>query len=75
MNNPQQTNAYDEYAKNDDITITTSVIDYAVMMKEILNQTLGTLLAEQPQNEYLIGLTRTAMDYLFYLEDNRRTIV
>jgi len=75
MSNPQQTNAYDEYAKNDDITITTTVIDYAVMMKEVLNQTLGTLLAEQPQNEYLIGLTRTAMDYLFYLEDNRRTII
>jgi hypothetical protein len=75
MSDPQQTNAYDEYAKNDDFIITTTKTDYAVMMKDTLNQILGTLLAEQPQSEYLIGLTRTAMDYLFYLEDNRRVIV
>jgi hypothetical protein len=75
MSDPQKTNAYDEYAKNDDFIVTTTKTDYAVMMKDTLNQILGALLAEQTQNEYLISLTRTAMDYLFYLEDNRRVIL
>jgi len=52
-----------------------SPIDYAVQMKETLNQLLGALLSEQTRNEYLINLTNTAIDYLFYLEDNRRVIL
>jgi hypothetical protein len=52
-----------------------SPIDYAVQMRETLNQLLGALLAEQERNEYLINLTQTAIDYLFYLEDNRRVIL
>jgi hypothetical protein len=52
-----------------------SPIDYAVQMRETLNQLLGALLSEQTRNEYLINLTNTAIDYLFYLEDNRRVIL
>ena len=54
---------------------TDSPIDYAVLMRETLNELRGALLTGQTQNEYLINLTNTAIDYLFYLEDNRRVIL
>ena len=54
---------------------TDSPIDYAVLMRETLNELRGALLTDQTQNEYLINLTNTAIDYLFYLEDNRRVIL
>lgn len=54
---------------------TDSPIDYAVLMRETLNELRGALLTDQTQNEYLINLTNTAIDYLFYLEDNRRVII
>ena len=54
---------------------TDSPTDYSVMMRETLNELRGALIAEQTQNEYLINLTNTAIDYLFYLEDNRRVII
>jgi hypothetical protein len=46
-------------------------LDYAVLQKETLNQLKGALLAEQTRNEYLINLVDTAIDYSFYLTDER----
>ena len=54
---------------------TDSPTDYAILMRETLNELRGALLTDQTQNEYLINLTNTAIDYLFYLEDNRRVII
>jgi hypothetical protein len=79
--------AYDEYAKNDDVTITKTVTDYAVMMKEILTR-LQDLLEGEVNDEIngalsnpsldmanALNLVKTAQDYLYYLEDNRRVII
>jgi len=45
--------------------------DYAQLQMGILNQLRGALLAEQTQNEYMINLVDTAIDYGFYLRDER----
>jgi hypothetical protein len=78
VSDPQQTNAYDEYAKNDDYKETLTRIDYADSMREVLArlqddiERLNSTVMPVPN---LINLVKTAQDYLFYLEDNRRTIV
>jgi len=60
---------------NDNLNEGVSPVDYSVLMKETLNQIQGALLSEQTRNEYLLNLVNTAIDYLFYLEDNRRVIL
>lgn len=70
--------AYDEYAKNDEIKVVEIRTDYAVLMRETLAQlqdgidNLDMLVLQVP---HLKNLVKVAQDYLFYLEDNRRTIV
>jgi TRAP-type C4-dicarboxylate transport system substrate-binding protein len=65
--------AYDDYAKDDDIKITQVVTDYAELMRELLNRIQDEVEAKELDN--LINLVKTAQDYLFYLEDNRRVIL
>lgn len=78
MEQPTQTNAYDEYAKNDEVKIVELNTDYAILMRETLAQLqdeidmLDSVLIPVP---HIKNLVRVAQDYLFYLEDNRRTIV
>jgi uncharacterized pyridoxamine 5'-phosphate oxidase family protein len=70
--------AYDEYAKNDEVKIVEIRTDYAVLMRDTLAQlqdgidNLDMLVLPVPN---LKNLVKVAQDYLFYLEDNRRTIV
>jgi hypothetical protein len=45
--------------------------DYALLQKEVLLQLKGALEAESATNEYLINLVDTAIDYGFYLSDER----
>jgi hypothetical protein len=45
--------------------------DYALLQKEVLLQLKNALEAEQTRNEYMINLVNTALDYLFYLSDER----
>jgi hypothetical protein len=45
--------------------------DYALLQKEVLLQLKGALEAEQTRNDYLINLVDTAIDYGFYLSDER----
>lgn len=65
--------AYDDYAKDGDERVTTSVTDYAVLMRDVLNRIQDEAEAQQLNN--LINLAKTAQDYLYYLEDNRRVIL
>lgn len=70
--------AYDEYGKDGNIIVTETVTDYALLMREVLTKLqdgLETLNATVIQVPNLINLTKTANDYLFYLEDNRRVIL
>jgi len=70
--------AYDEYAKNDEVKLVEIRTDYAVLMRETLAQlqdgidNLDMLVLPVPN---LKNLVKVAQDYLFYLEDNRRTII
>jgi hypothetical protein len=70
--------AYDEYAKSDAVKIVEIRTDYAILMRETLAQlqdgidNLDALVIQVP---HLKNLVKVAQDYLFYLEDNRRTIV
>jgi hypothetical protein len=78
MEQSTQTNAYDEYAKNDEIKVIKLNTDYAILMRETLAQLqdgLDNLDALVIQVPHLKNLVKVAQDYLFYLEDNRRTIV
>ena len=71
-------NAYDEYAKDGNITVTQTVTDYAELMREVLTKLqdgLEMLDASVIAVPNLINLTKTAHDYLYYLEDNRRVIL
>ena len=47
--------------------------DYAELQKETLNQLRGAinLLDQLPQQDYLLNLVDTAIDYGFYLTDER----
>jgi uncharacterized pyridoxamine 5'-phosphate oxidase family protein len=70
--------AYDEYAKNDEVKIIEIRTDYALLMRETLAQLqdgIDNLEATVIQVPHLKNLVKVAQDYLFYLEDNRRTIV
>lgn len=70
--------AYDEYAKNDEVKVIELDTDYAVLMRETLTQLqdgIDRLEATVMAVPNLKNLVRVAQDYLFYLEDNRRTIV
>jgi len=52
-----------------------SKVDYAELMRNTLNQIKDVLDSDPKQTAHLINLTNTAMDYLFYLEDNRRVVI
>lgn len=65
--------AYDDYGKDGDERITTTVTDYAILMREVLNRIQDEAEAQELPN--LINLAKTAQDYLYYLEDNRRVIL
>jgi hypothetical protein len=52
-----------------------SQVDYAELMRNTLNQIKDVLDSDPTQTTHLINLTNTAMDYLFYLEDNRRVVI
>jgi hypothetical protein len=52
-----------------------SKVDYAELMRNTLNQIKDVLDSDPTQTPHLINLTNTAMDYLFYLEDNRRVVI
>ena len=67
--------AYDEYAKDGNITITQTVTDYAELMRDVLTKLQDGLEMLDTEVPNLINLTKTAQDYLYYLEDNRRVIL
>lgn len=48
-----------------------SEYDYAVMMKDILLRLRDSV----RDNPNATNLVNTALDYMFYLEDNRRVII
>lgn len=76
--NEELEKAYDDYGKDDGVKITQTVTDYAVLMKDVLvklNDSVEMLDATVIQVPHLINLIKTANDYMFYLEDNRRVIV
>jgi hypothetical protein len=60
---------------------TLSPIDYSILMKDTLTsikegvEALEQLVGVLNEIEILVEKLKTALDYLFYLEDNRRTIV
>ena len=77
MNNELE-KAYDEYSKDGNIIVTQTVTDYAELMRDVLTKLLDgleMLEATVIAVPNLINLTKTAQDYLFYLEDNRRVIL
>jgi hypothetical protein len=45
--------------------------NYSEEQRKVLNDLLGALLSEQTTNDYMINLVRTALDYGFYLTDER----
>ena len=62
----------------DNFTEEVSPIDYAVLMKDILirlQEGINNLDATVISVPNLQNLVHTALDYLFYLEDNRRVIM
>lgn len=65
--------AYDEYGKEGGERLTQTDTDYRLLMREVLARIYDV--AENLEQPNLINLTKTAQDYLFYLEDNRRTII
>jgi hypothetical protein len=52
-----------------------SPIDYAVLIKEILARLQALLEQDVYDSETAINLIKTAIDYTYYLEDNRRVIL
>jgi hypothetical protein len=55
-----------------------SKVDYAILMRGTLTQIQDVIEAKQDKDEqdlHLNNLVATALDYLFYLEDNRRVII
>ena len=62
---------------DDKVTETISPVDYAVLMRELLarlNDGINNLPASVDTSN-LTNIVKTAQDYLFYLEDNRRVIM
>jgi 5,10-methenyltetrahydromethanopterin hydrogenase len=60
---------------DDEIEIVISPIDYAIMMKEVLIRLHDLLEQKGFDKANAMNLVKTAQDYLFYLEDNRRVII
>lgn len=55
-----------------------SPVDYAVLMREVLTRLqdgINSLSADVIDITNLNNLVTTALDYMFYLEDNRRVIL
>ena len=55
-----------------------SPVDYAVLMREVLTRLqdgINNLSADVIDITNLNNLVTTALDYMFYLEDNRRVIL
>jgi len=88
MSKPTQTpDPYNDYGNNDDWKVAETRIDYAVMMKDVLTRLhdiingelvdeLNGALGNKPLDlTHALRLVNTALDYLFYLEDNRRVIL
>jgi hypothetical protein len=48
-----------------------NTFDYALMQKETLLQLKGALSADVASTEYVLNLVNTAIDYNFYLVDER----
>jgi hypothetical protein len=67
--------SYDEYGKDGNIIVTQTVTDYAELMRDVLTKLQDGLEVLELEVPNLINLTKTAQDYLFYLEDNRRVIL
>lgn len=61
----------------DKVSVTESPVDYAVLMKEVLMRIKEGINMEGEALDIanLSNLTNTALDYLFYLEDNRRVLM
>jgi len=60
---------------DEQIEIVISPIDYAVMMREVLIRLHDLLEQDKFDKDNAMNLVKTAQDYLFYLEDNRRVII
>lgn len=66
---------------NEKIEEVISPIDYATLTKELLIsikeglEALKLLVGELSELEIEVAKLETALDYMFYLEDNRRVIV
>jgi hypothetical protein len=60
---------------DEQIEIVISPIDYAVMMREVLIRLHDLLEQDKFDKDNAMNLVKTAQDYLFYLEDNRRVIL
>jgi hypothetical protein len=76
VSEPTQTpDPYEQYASNDDWKLSKSSTDYAIKMKEVLVKLQDLLEQDVYECENALNLVRTAQDYLFYLEDNRRVIL
>jgi hypothetical protein len=54
---------------------TVSPVDYVVLMRGTLTELQGLLDQDVYESEYALNLIKTAIDYLYYLEDNRRVIL
>ena len=54
---------------------TVSPVDYAVLLKEILARLQALLEQDVYDSETAINLIKTAIDYTYYVEDNRRVIL
>jgi hypothetical protein len=54
---------------------TVSPVDYVVLMRGTLTELQGLLEQDVYESEYALNLIKTAIDYLYYLEDNRRVIL
>lgn len=52
-----------------------SPVDYAELTKRTLTELQGLLEQDVYESEYALNLIKTAIDYLYYLEDNRRVIL
>jgi hypothetical protein len=60
---------------DEQVEIVISPIDYAVMMREVLIRLHDLLEQDKFDKDNAMNLVKTAQDYLFYLEDNRRVIL
>ena len=64
---------YETNLDNETVEVTEARVDYAVLMRETLIRLQDEV--ANTDNPNLKNLVTTALDYLFYLEDNRRVIL